>query len=372
MGAVAGIRSVENMDADRVTAAAGLSADVPAEPPTEGREGLSDAEHQRERNRRAAPIIPDAVPWRAVIAFVVIALGLAWAVASPLWISGDGLAHPAFQFIALGMMYTPTIAALVVVFFIARPRSIPRQLGLSPLRPVGRTVGLTAAAFVGFPVLAFLAMLLGDAMGLIRLDLVGLSGLAELIAAQGGEELDPAGLRLAAVGTLLFIPVNIIVSSLAAFGEELGWRGWLLPNLMPLGTWPALATSGVIWGVWHAPLILLGYNYLRTDAVGVLMMVGWCVLLGALIGWLRLRSASVWPAVVAHGAVNGSVTALGVLIAADTPDLSVFGTLLGWSGWIVLAVVILLLVVTGQFRRDKLRGALQPAPATTLAAGGDR
>ncbi|XUK61944.1 CPBP family intramembrane metalloprotease [Plantibacter sp. RU18] len=192
-------------------------------------------------------------------------------------------------------------------------------------------------------------MLLGQAMGLISLDLVDLSGLAAIMSASGVDELGRDDLTTIALVQVLSLPLSILIGSLSAFGEELGWRGWLLPNLLSLGTWPALLLSGAIWGVWHAPLILLGYNYQRTDVVGVLLMVGWCMLLGTVIGWLRLRSASVWPAVIAHGAVNAAAVAFLMFATPDTMATGVFGTLLGWPGWILLGVTIAVLVVTGQF-----------------------
>jgi len=326
-----------------------------------GREALAQrletaAERQHRRNRELSPILPTRVPWLAVGVFIALAIGLAWVAALPLWLSGEGLANPWFQLIALGMMYTPTIATFVVVLFVARPRSIPRLLGLAPLRPLGRTLGLCAAAMVGFPVLAFLSMLLGQAMGLISLDLVDLSGLAAIMAASGAGELSRGELTTIALVQVLTLPVSILIASLSAFGEELGWRGWLLPNLLPLGTWPALLLSGAIWGVWHAPLILLGYNFQRTDVVGVLLMTGWCILLGVVIGWLRLRSASVWPAVIAHGAVNAAVGALLLFASPQTTATGVFGTLLGWPGWILLAATALVLVVTGQFGKRAVPG----------------
>lgn len=316
---------------------------------------LSAAERQRRRNRDLAPILPSRVPWVAVTIFTMLAVGLAWVVALPLWLSGEGLANPAFQLIALGMMYTPTVATLVVVLFVARPRSIPRLLGLAPLRPLGRTLGLAALALVGFPLLAFLSMLLGQVMGLIELDLVDLTGLAAIMSATG-VDVGRDDLTTIALIQLLTMPLSIIIGSLSAFGEELGWRGWLLPNLLPLGTWPALLLSGAIWGVWHAPLILLGYNYQRTDLVGLLLMVGWCMLLGVVIGWLRLRSASVWPAVIAHGAVNASVAAFLMFATPDSLTDGVFGTLLGWPGWVLLGLTALVLVVSGQFRTRAVPG----------------
>lgn len=52
-----------------------------------------------------------------------------------------------------------------------------------------------------------------------------------------------------------------LFNMLFAFGEELGWRGFLLPKLMPLGKWKAIILSNVIWGFWHAPVIMQGHNY---------------------------------------------------------------------------------------------------------------
>jgi membrane protease YdiL (CAAX protease family) len=64
------------------------------------------------------------------------------------------------------------------------------------------------------------------------------------------------------------------VNGLFAFGEELGWRGYLLPKLMPLGKWKAYVLVGIIWGLWHGPLVLAGFNYPAFPVLGVLGMIG--------------------------------------------------------------------------------------------------
>lgn len=315
---------------------------------------------QRQKNTAGGPVFPIAVPWPAVAIFIVIALGLAWLVQLPVWLSGDGLSSPLFGLTTAAMMFTPTIAAFIVVLFVKRPPNIPRLLGLSPLRPIGRTLGFTALALFGIPVLVFLAMILGHVMGLIRIDLNSFSGFVDGMNA-AGQDLPDGSIVPVVVIQLAFLPISILMASLTAFGEELGWRGWLLPALRPLGTWPALVITGVVWGLWHAPVILLGYNYGRTDVLGVLLMTGWCVLLGVVIGWLRLRSASVWPAVIAHGAVNAATASFLILfLATGQGPEAVYGSILGWSGWIVLAVAIVVLAATGQF-------AKQPQPGLKLS-----
>src|SRR5207247_5450223 len=82
----------------------------------------------------------------------------------------------------------------------------------------------------------------------------------------------------------LSISINIIFT----FGEEFGWRGYLLPRLAPLGGVPAAMITGIIWGLWHTPLIVLdSYNYLGHPYLGVAMTVLFTVALGMILAWLR-------------------------------------------------------------------------------------
>ncbi len=67
-----------------------------------------------------------------------------------------------------------------------------------------------------------------------------------------------------------------------------------------MGTWPSILVTGAIWGVWHSPLILLGYNFAQPNIAGVSIMVVACVTIGTLFGRLRLRRGSLWPSVFAH------------------------------------------------------------------------
>jgi membrane protease YdiL (CAAX protease family) len=308
------------------------------------------------------------VPWRAVAVFLVLALGLSWLVALPLWLSGDGLANPFLGLIAIAMMYTPLVAALVVVFFVQKPRPqhIGEYLGLWPLTPAKRVVWLTVFGLFGAVLLVIVTTLVAGALGLVDLDLVGFSGFAALLASASPTEIPvPIGALVAI--QILSIPIGALINSFASVGEEVGWRGWLLPTLMPLGTWPALLITGVIWGLWHSPLILLGYNFAQPSLLGVALMTMGCVMLGILLGWLRLRSGSVWPAVVAHGAFNAAAGFLSLVIAAGAvADPAVVGPL-GVVAWVVMAVVIVVLLVTGQFRTQSRLGRRAPAAASPLA-----
>ncbi|MBT2485244.1 CPBP family intramembrane metalloprotease [Microbacterium sp. ISL-108] len=290
------------------------------------------------------------VAWAPVIVFTVVACALAWLVALPLWF-GDGLAEPIAGVILPVMMLTPAVATVVVTFAMRVPARGERArfLGLWPLRPAKRVVWLMVAAWLVPPLLIFLSILVSAALGFVQLDFTFAAFGAEIAKALPDDVPVPP-VEVIVFAQIAMIPLAALFNSIAAFGEEIGWRGWLLPALRPLGTWPALLISGAIWGFWHSPVILLGCNFGRTDVTGVLLMMGGCIAWGILLGWLRLRSASVWPAVIAHGSLNAA-GGLVVIFAAAKPDLALAGPL-GVGGWIVIAAVTLVLVLTGQFRKQ--------------------
>ena len=136
-----------------------------------------------------------------------------------------------------------------------------------------------------------------------------------------------------------------LFNMLFAMGEELGWRGFLLPKLLPLGQWKAIIISNVIWGFWHAPAILQGLNYPEYPVAGVFMMVVFTVFLGIILSWLYLNTKSPWAPALAHGAVN-AVASLPILFLTPGFNMTLGGTLASVSGWVVLAAFVIWLVAT--------------------------
>lgn len=145
------------------------------------------------------------------------------------------------------------------------------------------------------------------------------------------------------VSTMTLAP---LFNTLFALGEELGWRGYLLPKLLPLGQIPAMILTGLIWGIWHAPVILMGHNYPGYPGLGVVMMMIFTILLGIFFSWLYLKTKSPWAPALSHGTLN-AVASLPLIFLFDVnPTLS--GALTSVSGWIVLAILILILVGIGE------------------------
>lgn len=280
----------------------------------------------------------------------MIAFGGAWLLALPLWLSGQGLATPGMKLILLGMMLMPTLAALIASRVSPPTDGFMRATGLRAARPFRAWWRYALIAWLMPIVVMVAALTLAWMLGIFHLDLVNFSGFAAQVHTLSGGKPLPMSLRALVVLQLAQLLVAPFINAIPALGEEIGWRGFLLPRLCRFGQWPATILTGVIWGLWHAPVILLGFNYPGLPPVEALacMVIGG-VLLSVLFGWLRLASGSIWPSAIAHGCVN-AVAGLGVLlVAAGHPVDNASTGLTGWTGWIVMILVIAGLVVTKRF-----------------------
>jgi len=129
---------------------------------------------------------------------------------------------------------------------------------------------------------------------------------------------------------------GITTNAVAGFGEELGWRGLLQKEFGYMGFWKSSAIIGVIWGVWHAPIILAGHNYPQHPLVGALMMIVLCILLAPIFSYVRFKAKSVVAAAIIHGSLNATA-GLSLMVIKGGNDLTVGVT--GLAGFIVLALV---------------------------------
>lgn len=118
---------------------------------------------------------------------------------------------------------------------------------------------------------------------------------------------------------VLLVPISSIINgtivSFAAFGEEGGWRGYMMPKLTKLlGIKKAVLIGGIIWGLWHAPLTCVGHNF-GTDYpgfpyLGILLMCIFCTLEGILLTFVTVKSGSIWPAAIMHAVNNTNPSVL--------------------------------------------------------------
>ena len=129
---------------------------------------------------------------------------------------------------------------------------------------------------------------------------------------------------------------GITINGVFAFGEEVAWRGFLLKEFKGKKFLSAVLWIGVIWGLWHAPLILNGHNYPQHPVAGVFMMVILCLLLTTMLMYFRKKSGSVIVAAIMHGTIN-AVAGVTAIVVTPANDL-LFGAA-GLAGMIVLLVV---------------------------------
>ena len=309
---------------------------------------------------------------RGLLVFTSAALLLGWAVMVPLWIvvggepvygsrpadeaaeadptGSDPTAAPPpeqivhqlmLQAFPSAMMLTPALAAWIAARWVdgIRFRQMFAEFGLAPKRkgpkrrhPAVTTLLWSAAAIAATVLLVMLSVGAAIVLGLLDPDW-SFPLLAGSATAAGVPAVVLVLIQVVAVPIAAVVP-----NGLFAAGEEIGWRGYMLPRLVRLTGIPtAVVVSGVVWGLWHAPIILLGYNYARPGIDGLLLMVVGCICVGAWFSWLRIRGGSVWPAIFAHGALNAAAGLYLLVSARPDVDGATAGPL-GVAGWVVFGL----------------------------------
>ncbi|MBV9712124.1 MAG: CPBP family intramembrane metalloprotease [Ktedonobacteraceae bacterium] len=227
------------------------------------------------------------------------------------------------------LMFTPAISSILARLILREGvKDVSFQLG-------GRR-GLAAIAFVVlFPILlALFTYIPFWLFGWAQLYPKGL--IFSSLSAQPALDVTLNVLLLTVIGTAGVLPF--------AMGEELGWRGFMLTRMISAKIpWP-IFVSGLIWGLWHFPLILGGLydvtpNLLLGTLIALLSVLGYVYI----ISWVRLYSGSVWPAALAHAAFN--------IVYNDTFGAATKGGtyLLGETGLVSGVVIIVIAVLLYRF-----------------------
>lgn len=246
----------------------------------------------------------ERVHGRKVGEFLILTFGLSWTSALGLYLAGieigtlRGLILTTVLF-----MWAPAVAAIGVLFRYGESVRAtaglrlgrPGWLALAWVAPLG-VIGLTIAVGTLLPGVSFTtdyaAILLDFGLTQEQVD----AAVAELEAFPG-----PPALLLAIQG----LAAGITINAIAALGEELGWRGFLLTELSPLGFWKLSTITGLVWGVWHAPIVFQGHNFPEAPIAGVVVMTVATVAVSPVYTYLTVRSESVLAATFFHGSFNG-------------------------------------------------------------------
>ena len=136
------------------------------------------------------------------------------------------------------------------------------------------------------------------------------------------------------------------------FGEEYGWRVYLQDRLFPLlGGYKGVLILGIIWGLWHAPLIFLGLNYPGQPIIGNIEMILFTIVLGIIFSYAVLKTGSVWIAVILHLVVDTIEIPATSFLASSTDPIFSFGV--GIYGIAFIAIFALILLRSNVWKLDR-------------------
>ncbi len=284
---------------------------------------------------------------KAITGFVVVSYALSIGLSLIIGLTGGHNSH----LIDLGYlsMLLPAISVLIIYF--ATKEAPLVSSGRSPLKYLPAAL-LLMPGILHATMLPLMAVLQGrlpwQSWLISRLD-----GLYHTPAFLGWGTLTIKGL---ATHIALNALAGLTIVSVLALFEEIGWRAWLLPRLTDrLGTRRAILVTALIWALWHVPFEFSGIlhiNGISPAQLAVIMPPG-TLAAGLILGWLWVRTESVWLVAVAHGALNDWGQYAFKYMDESTPPRIEIAVLSGGS--LVLLLVGLLLLYLGVAEREMTR-----------------
>ncbi len=338
---------------------------------------------------------PKTVNWKQVGTFLGLTFVLTWSLDLALFLTG-GLEKPAAMMALQTQMLLPAFSAMLLGMFFFKDSPIYNQTNRTRSRwfiwfYLAFTLLYIAATVTVFFLPDLLAtisslMLIPSLIGLVLLIVLRATGGKDTFASVGMGGGKPGLWVLFALGILLFLglqtflcwvfkmgsPVDLnelfagipetgmsnqVLFALTAvqsillgpflglvitFGEEYGWRGYLQPALYGLGRARGVGLVGIIWGIWHWPVIWMGYNYPDHPYLGTLLMTLFCIGLAYVLGYAVLKARGVWIAAFLHALVNQSFSFFMGMVYTPTDIAYAFG--IGIPGLALLALVVLLIL----------------------------
>jgi membrane protease YdiL (CAAX protease family) len=336
-----------------------------------------------------------AVNWPHVWAYIGLAFGLAWLINLVMYLNG-GLFNPATKMLMQSMMLMPALSALLLGMFVFKESPVYYKTNRTASRWFIYYYFFMTFAYVAAGILGLVqpssVLVFGSALGL--LSVLGLVLLLVLRWRGGPQAFAGAGMAggnwriwlLYGLGLVLFcaletllnyvlklgnpadvtaiyppgatagMPPTVLMGStffnmvilgpllglIISFGEEYGWRGYLQSELVHLGRVRGVGLLGVIWGIWHWPVIWMGYNYPGQPVLGSLLFVAYTVLLSYFLAYAVFKSRGVWTAAYLHGLLNQTMAFF--MLAVITPTSMIMSFTIGIPALLLALPVILLIL----------------------------
>lgn len=278
---------------------------------------------------------------KAMWQFLFTTFGISWALAFFYWLATSEVNTSSVSYfvMALTYMFTPMISAFFVKKVILK-QEIKQSLGvnfkwnrwwtIAWFLPLGISVSVMGIGLL-FPGVSFSPEMEGM-----------FDKFEKILTPEQMEEMRNTQLPLHPYFLTLLqgLIAAVTFNAVAGFGEELGWRGLLYDSLKKRGFWKMSLIIGIIWGVWHSPIILMGHNYPQYPVIGVFMMIVFCVLISPLFTLIREKSNSVIAASILHGGIN-AMGGSAVMLLKGGNELLIGFT--GLAGFLFLSVLNILI-----------------------------
>jgi membrane protease YdiL (CAAX protease family) len=249
---------------------------------------------------------------KRIVTFLILTLALS-AIFYFLIISA-GTLGAGWGFYTMGLMWCPGMAAILTQFIYKRKLS---ELGWG----WGKT---------RYQVMSYVTPLLYALVAYLIVWISGLGGFYNRgfvagVAKGFGWEKVPQGLVILFYVLLAGI-FGFIRGSASALGEEIGWRGFLVPQLAKHNSYTVTAlVSGLIWAIWHFPILLFAdYNSGTPAWYGLACFTVLIVSTGFIFAWIRLKSGSLWTAVFLHASHNMFIQGIFTPLTSDTGKTKYF------------------------------------------------
>jgi membrane protease YdiL (CAAX protease family) len=350
-------------------------------------------------------ITPSKVNWPHVAWFLGLAFGLTWLADLVLYLNG-GLAGPLAALLLQFQMLMPAFSAMLLGAFFFKESPIYYRFNRTASSWfVYFYILLTCLYLVG--VIAALLqpkqaaiisslLLLPNLIGLILLVVLRWKGGREAFASTGlaggkwrvwlvygvgliafyglqtflnyvfklGQVVDlkvafPQLVALPAPVVMLIMALQMLIIGpflglIITFGEEYGWRGYLQTELIRLGRIRGVFLLGIIWGIWHWPVIWMGYNYPGQPILGSIAMVFMCIILAYFLAYAVFKSNGIWTAAYLHALSNQAFSFFAMTMVMPTSVLFSFG--IGIPSLVLGAIIVLLIL------RDPIWKVVEPSP----------
>lgn len=288
---------------------------------------------------------------KPIVKFILLTFLLGWGIEIVASVLARNGAAMAYQILLMILMYVPFIAAVL-------SHASIKTMGWKP--QIRKNIRYILLAWFAPTILTAIGAALYFLVFPKYIDFNGASLGAEVLRQLESQGISyPTYILICVAGSLTYAP---FLNMFLALGEEVGWRGFLYPQLKDkFGRKRGLLLGGIIWGAWHWPLIwLVGYEY-GTDYAGfpVAGMLCFCIftiVIGILCDWLYVRSGSIWLPSLMHGAINAAGT---IPLAVCSPGAAATRLLGPAPNGIIAGVPFLILALLIFFQQSRAGAALK-------------